>query len=243
MTPTEHQPSDPLRRTLLRGVAAAGLAAAAGGVLAGCGGGDDVTGALGTTDTGAGSGADAVAPAPTSTKLPTKSEVYPRTPEPRPTRTAAAKVEASAEPAATGGGKARETASKRGDAVATAKKGEAEADGGRKPKKTAKTPAGPEPLPPGALARTSDIPEGGGKVFEAEKVIVTQPTKGTFKGFSATCTHTGCIIDKVAEGAIICPCHGSRFGLADGSVQKGPATKPLPAEAITVDPKGNIIRS
>ncbi|KOV91248.1 Rieske (2Fe-2S) protein [Streptomyces sp. NRRL B-3648] len=88
-----------------------------------------------------------------------------------------------------------------------------------------------------ALARTSDIPEGGGKVFKKEKVVVTQPKKGDFKAFSAICTHQGCTVNAVADGTIDCPCHGSRFRIDDGSVAHGPATRPLPGRSITVDGK------
>jgi Rieske Fe-S protein len=66
-----------------------------------------------------------------------------------------------------------------------------------------------------------------------DKVVVTQPTAGVFKGFSSTCTHKGCTVDKIADGTIDCPCHGSKFNL-DGSVAKGPATTPLEAQAVTV---------
>ncbi|MFI8964145.1 Rieske (2Fe-2S) protein [Streptomyces sp. NPDC053493] len=84
------------------------------------------------------------------------------------------------------------------------------------------------------LAKTSDIPVGGGTVFKDEKVVVTQPAKGEFKAFSAVCTHQGCLVDKVADGTIDCPCHGSKYRIADGSVAAGPAPRPLPAEQITV---------
>ncbi|MEV8035969.1 Rieske (2Fe-2S) protein [Streptomyces sp. NPDC086182] len=90
------------------------------------------------------------------------------------------------------------------------------------------------------LATTSDIPVGGGTVFKDQKVVVTQPAKNDFKAFSAICTHAGCIVDKVADGTIDCPCHGSRFGVEDGAVKAGPAPRPLPAEKITVE--GNSIR-
>ena len=86
-----------------------------------------------------------------------------------------------------------------------------------------------------ALAKTSDIPVGGGTIFADKKVVVTQPTAGTFKGFSTTCTHLGCQVDKVADGLIQCPCHGSRYSVEDGSVKAGPAPRPLPTENIKVE--------
>ncbi|MES9522366.1 Rieske (2Fe-2S) protein [Streptomyces capoamus] len=85
-----------------------------------------------------------------------------------------------------------------------------------------------------ALARTADIPEGGGKIFKDQGVVVTQPTAGTYKAFSAKCTHRGCSVGSVANGVILCPCHNSEFSVTDGSVKKGPATQALPAAKITV---------
>ncbi|TDE22808.1 Rieske (2Fe-2S) protein [Nonomuraea mesophila] len=91
-----------------------------------------------------------------------------------------------------------------------------------------------------ALADTSDIPEGGGKVFESEKVVVTQPTAGDFKAFSAVCTHAGCTVATVSNNTINCPCHGSKFSIQDGSVADGPAGGPLEEKKISVD--GDKIR-
>ncbi|MEV6027539.1 Rieske (2Fe-2S) protein [Streptomyces sp. NPDC052036] len=85
-----------------------------------------------------------------------------------------------------------------------------------------------------ALAKTSDIPEGGGKVFADQGVVVTQPSAGTFKAFSSKCTHQGCAVKDIADGVIVCPCHNSQFSATDGSVKKGPATQALPAAKITV---------
>ncbi|WP_405556790.1 Rieske (2Fe-2S) protein [Streptomyces sp. NBC_01171] len=90
-----------------------------------------------------------------------------------------------------------------------------------------------------ALGSVSEIPEGGGKIFTAEKVVVTQPKKGEYKAFSAICTHQGCTLDKVADGTVDCPCHGSKFHIADGSVAHGPATEPLAAKEIMVH--GNTV--
>ncbi|MFF4805853.1 Rieske (2Fe-2S) protein [Streptomyces sp. NPDC001351] len=85
-----------------------------------------------------------------------------------------------------------------------------------------------------ALAKTADIPAGGGKIFKDQGVVVTQPTAGTYKAFSSKCTHQGCAVSEISNGVIICPCHKSEFSVTDGSVKKGPATQPLPAEKITV---------
>ncbi|MBD0707802.1 MULTISPECIES: Rieske (2Fe-2S) protein [unclassified Streptomyces] len=96
------------------------------------------------------------------------------------------------------------------------------------------TPATPPVSPGERLASTSEIPVGGGKVITKAKVVVTQPKAGEFKAFSAICTHQGCTVDKVADGTIDCPCHGSKYRIADGTVAAGPAPRPLPPERITV---------
>ena len=84
-------------------------------------------------------------------------------------------------------------------------------------------------------AKTSEIPVGGGKVFDTQKVVVTQPTAGQFKAFTAVCTHQGCTVSTVKDGTINCPCHGSKYSIADGSVQGGPAPAPLAAKTVTVN--------
>ncbi|MER7367385.1 Rieske (2Fe-2S) protein [Nonomuraea wenchangensis] len=86
-----------------------------------------------------------------------------------------------------------------------------------------------------ALADASDIEVGGGKVFEAQKIVVTQPAEGDFKAFSAVCTHAGCTVATVQNKTINCPCHGSKFSIEDGSVTDGPAPEPLKEKKITVD--------
>ncbi|MBN6055440.1 Rieske (2Fe-2S) protein [Nonomuraea sp. RK-328] len=86
-----------------------------------------------------------------------------------------------------------------------------------------------------ALADTADIPSGGGKVFESQKIVVTQPADGEFRAFTAVCTHAGCTVASVSNGTINCPCHGSKFKIDDGSVAAGPADQPLAEKKIKVD--------
>lgn len=159
--------NSPDRRSVLRGVAAAGTLAASGSLLAACGGDDDDAGT--TTST---------TPAPTTSSAPESS---------------AAETSTSASPS-----------------------GESPAVGGA------------------ALAATSEIPVGGGKIFKDQGVVITQPTAGTFKGFSNICTHQRCPLTSVEGGSITCQCHGSKFSITDGSVQSPPAQKPLGSVAISV---------
>ena len=84
------------------------------------------------------------------------------------------------------------------------------------------------------FAKTSAIPVGGGAIFAAQKVVVTQPAAGEFKAFSSTCTHAGCQLADVSNGTINCGCHGSKFALDTGEPKNGPASRPLAAKQITV---------
>ena len=85
-----------------------------------------------------------------------------------------------------------------------------------------------------ALAATSAVPVGGGTILTDQKIVLTQPTAGTFKAFTAVCTHMGCVVGTVQNGVIVCPCHGSSYHIADGSVAGGPAPKPLTEIPIKV---------
>jgi Rieske Fe-S protein len=90
------------------------------------------------------------------------------------------------------------------------------------------------------LGKAADVPVGGGVIFKDQKLVVTQPEAGQFRGFSAVCTHQGCVVDEVKDGTINCPCHGSKFKL-DGAVSTGPATQPLPPAAVKVNEYGEIV--
>jgi Rieske Fe-S protein len=84
------------------------------------------------------------------------------------------------------------------------------------------------------LGAASEIPVGGGKIYKAARVVVTQPARGQYKAFSAVCTHVGCIMSEVANGTIDCPCHGGQFKITNGAVVAGPPPSPLPARPVKV---------
>jgi nitrite reductase/ring-hydroxylating ferredoxin subunit len=103
-------------------------------------------------------------------------------------------------------------------------------------------PAPPSTTAP-ALAATSDIPVGGGKVFPDFRLVVTRPSATDLKAFTAICTHDGCLLDSVADKTINCPCHGSRFAITDGAVVRGPAMRALTARTITVEGDSILLSS
>jgi Rieske Fe-S protein len=84
------------------------------------------------------------------------------------------------------------------------------------------------------LAKTADVPVGGGTILTDKKIVITQPQSGTFHAFTAVCTHAGCTVGSVSSGTINCPCHGSRFNINNGSVVNGPAPSPLAAVNLKV---------
>ena len=96
------------------------------------------------------------------------------------------------------------------------------------------------------LVPAADVPVGEGVILHDQNIVVTQPSKGTFAGFSATCTHAGCPLASVASGTINCDCHGSQFSITDGSNVTGPTGAPagsvpgLGRIAVTVQ-GGNVV--
>jgi Rieske Fe-S protein len=92
----------------------------------------------------------------------------------------------------------------------------------------------PERPATGPVISTAEVPEGGGVIFAAAGVVITQPAAGDYVAFGSTCPHRGCTVRAVAAGTINCFCHGSRFRIADGTVVGGPARHPLGRRAITV---------
>lgn len=83
------------------------------------------------------------------------------------------------------------------------------------------------------LAALSDVPDGGGLVLTDRQVVLVRDGDDV-EGFSAVCTHQGCLVDEVADGEIRCPCHGSAFDARSGDVVRGPARAALPEVDVDV---------
>lgn len=88
-----------------------------------------------------------------------------------------------------------------------------------------------------ALAQLADVPVGGGVVVEGPDgpVLLAQPTAGQVKAYDPACTHQGTSVGAPQNGVSTCPSHGSRFRMADGSVENGPAAAPLAEIAVRVE--------
>ena len=60
------------------------------------------------------------------------------------------------------------------------------------------------------------------------------------------CTHQGAPLDRGvvrvvgSQRTVTCPAHGSMFGLDDGSVVRGPASRPVPAYDVRVE--GGVVQ-
>lgn len=83
------------------------------------------------------------------------------------------------------------------------------------------------PVPAGTKVAKSSVPEGGGIVLDDADYVVTQPSAGVYKAFTKRCTHQGNPLGSIQGTNILCPFHGSKFSINDGSVTSPPATKAL----------------
>jgi cytochrome b6-f complex iron-sulfur subunit len=73
-----------------------------------------------------------------------------------------------------------------------------------------------------------------------EKIFVFRDREKGFAVASAVCTHLGCTVGYFQNDVSFhCPCHGSVFR-ADGSVQHGPAPRPLEWFEVTLARDGQL---
>jgi nitrite reductase/ring-hydroxylating ferredoxin subunit/uncharacterized membrane protein len=66
--------------------------------------------------------------------------------------------------------------------------------------------------------------------------VLVARVEGNLYAIHDRCSHRGCGLHsgKLSDTSVTCPCHGSTFRLADGSIVKGPATSPQPAFEVRV---------
>jgi cytochrome b6-f complex iron-sulfur subunit len=69
---------------------------------------------------------------------------------------------------------------------------------------------------------------GGAALVQAggNNILAIQTGQGSFKAFTAVCTHEGNIVTGFQSNNFVCPAHGSQFNTSGGVVQ-GPATRAL----------------
>ncbi|WP_162795240.1 Rieske (2Fe-2S) protein, partial [Nonomuraea lactucae] len=91
------------------------------------------------------------------------------------------------------------------------------------------------------IARTADVPVGGGTIVDQWKIVVTQPAEGVYKAFSAICPHRGCAVGSPENDVMTCPCHGSEFAADTGKCLKGPASGPLTPYQVKVEGDGIVV--
>jgi cytochrome b6-f complex iron-sulfur subunit len=86
----------------------------------------------------------------------------------------------------------------------------------------------------------ADYPDGTVRFNKERKAYVVGCPNGVY-ALSAVCTHLGCITRFLSDqGAIACPCHGSRFDI-EGNVVEGPAPRALPWLEIGLDNSGLLV--
>lgn len=99
-----------------------------------------------------------------------------------------------------------------------------------------------EPQPGVVLLSLDELEVGQARVVSTDDgvgVAVVRTGEEEVRAFSSSCTHQGCTV-RAEEADLYCPCHGSRFELADGAVIDGPAEEPLPEFSVEIQ-QGNVV--
>jgi ubiquinol-cytochrome c reductase iron-sulfur subunit len=119
-------------------------------------------------------------------------------------------------------------------------------------------PMRPQDMLPGGLQTVFPGVQGGTKAPDAPAMLIrlrpgqqVRPRAGQegfgwgdYVAFSKICTHAGCPVSLYEQqtGRILCPCHQSQFDVTqDAKPVFGPAARPLPRLAITVDADGYFV--
>jgi len=91
----------------------------------------------------------------------------------------------------------------------------------------------PQVYHPAVVARASEIPVGGVKLFQypqqGDQCIMVRTSETSYVAYSQKCTHLSCAVFYEREkNRLECPCHQGYFSITDGSVLQGPPTRALP---------------
>lgn len=82
---------------------------------------------------------------------------------------------------------------------------------------------------------SDDLEEGKptGVTVEETPVLLVR-SGGQVQAMHDRCSHRGCLLSEgdLDGDAIVCKCHGSKFRLSDGSIERGPATTPQPSYEV-----------
>lgn len=98
--------------------------------------------------------------------------------------------------------------------------------------------AAPAPSP-ARIARVSDVPVGGSKLFEypagSPSRILIRIDEATFVAYEQQCTHLTCpVLPAVERDELVCPCHHGVFELRSGRPIAGPPRRPLARVTLEV---------
>jgi nitrite reductase/ring-hydroxylating ferredoxin subunit len=87
------------------------------------------------------------------------------------------------------------------------------------------------------LGRAGDVAPGQVVAFQLDgRSIAVANVEGSLYGVDDICTHRGCSLSdgRLEHMFIVCPCHGSKFDITDGSVVQGPAEVALKTYSVRV---------
>jgi nitrite reductase/ring-hydroxylating ferredoxin subunit len=75
------------------------------------------------------------------------------------------------------------------------------------------------------------------RIEVAGQQVVLVGASGQLHAMGATCSHYGGPLNqgRVEGDCLVCPWHGSRFRLSDGTVARGPATAPQLSYDVRID--------
>lgn len=94
------------------------------------------------------------------------------------------------------------------------------------------------------VCKTSAVPVKSGKTFKVgnRNILITQPKKGTFRAFVATCTHQGGALSSAKDNVINCPLHGAKFSADSGRTTPDTEQSASALKKVTVTVSAGSVR-